>query len=330
LGEDPDGISSNSYSIVAGSNVDYEWVPLLSSQKKPNNHLSTTPIDFSITLMDEDIGPILIEYKGKIIEYDCGSREPFEINYEIEAYYSEYNEIHFSFAGYEGTGTYEIFNLDLGKVTLVSENWPYYNHSRTYMVSPCSKSILHGTPAGGTVFYDNGLDIYLVNNGYYYKINQLIFDATCVFEINDIAWISDDVIQIDCIRKTWEDRFSDDYLTAIGLKDVGLETILIEILENEKKILYNSFSQDFTRNIELKAIRMNGPDIYRIQHILANHGFSEIGEVDGYYGPLSEGAIKRVQKSLGVEQNGKVDKELWDFLTDKSNSAALKSISNNN
>ena len=50
------------------------------------------------------------------------------------------------------------------------------------------------------------------------------------------------------------------------------------------------YSQDFSRTIELKNPRMNGQDVLCLQNRLLALGFSGIGDADGWYGPLSEGA----------------------------------------
>jgi peptidoglycan hydrolase-like protein with peptidoglycan-binding domain len=86
------------------------------------------------------------------------------------------------------------------------------------------------------------------------------------------------------------------------------------------------FSQDFSRIIELRSIRMYGNDIVQLQTLLKNMGFDEIGEIDGYYGPLTENAINTIQYFSGFENDGKVNKILWDFLFNKSNSIIIKNI----
>jgi peptidoglycan hydrolase-like protein with peptidoglycan-binding domain len=89
----------------------------------------------------------------------------------------------------------------------------------------------------------------------------------------------------------------------------------------------NLFSQDFSRIIELRNNRHYGEDIKKLQYQLINYGFIEIGKADGYYGPLTEGAIKNIQYFSGFEQNGKVDRTAWDFLFNESNDNLLKNIS---
>jgi len=92
-------------------------------------------------------------------------------------------------------------------------------------------------------------------------------------------------------------------------------------------IVNSIFCQDFSRIIEIKNPRMNGPDIKKIQTVLINYGFKELGEIDSYYGPLTEAVIKNIQYFEGFEQNGKIDKNIWDFLFNESNNEILKNIS---
>ena len=99
--------------------------------------------------------------------------------------------------------------------------------------------------------------------------------------------------------------------------------LLVFILSIDNSI----FCQDFSRIIEIRTPRMNGSDIKKIQTILTNYGFNEVGEIDGYYGPLSEAVIKNIQYFLGFEQNGKVNKVMWDFIFNVSNETILKNIS---
>ena len=87
------------------------------------------------------------------------------------------------------------------------------------------------------------------------------------------------------------------------------------------------FSQEFYRLIELNDNRMYGSDIINLQTKLINLGFKEIGEIDGYYGPLTENAIKKIQCFLGFEQNGRINEYFWNFIFDQSNIEILEKIS---
>jgi peptidoglycan hydrolase-like protein with peptidoglycan-binding domain len=91
-------------------------------------------------------------------------------------------------------------------------------------------------------------------------------------------------------------------------------------------IVHNVFSQDFSRTIELRNDRMHGADIARLQTRLKFFGFDEIGECDSYYGPLTENAIKTIQSFSGFEQNGKVDRKLWEFIFTESNISLIENI----
>ena len=88
-----------------------------------------------------------------------------------------------------------------------------------------------------------------------------------------------------------------------------------------------AFSQGFTRTIELKNPRMNGQDVVNLQRRLLALGFSSVGEADGYYGPLSTEVIKNVQTFSGFDADGKVNKVLWDYIFNDTNSSFLKHVS---
>ena len=74
------------------------------------------------------------------------------------------------------------------------------------------------------------------------------------------------------------------------------------------------FSQDFSRILEVRPNRMNGQDVAGLQRRLLNLGFNEIGDADGYYGPMTEQAVKIIQKFSAFEENGRVDRQLWNFV----------------
>jgi len=86
-------------------------------------------------------------------------------------------------------------------------------------------------------------------------------------------------------------------------------------------------AQDFSRVLQLQSRRMNGADVTRLQRRLTTLGLKSVGPVDGWYGPLTEGAVKTVQYFLGFPQDGKVTRALWNTIFDPKQDGNLKNIS---
>jgi len=100
-------------------------------------------------------------------------------------------------------------------------------------------------------------------------------------------------------------------------------TVVIRIDENGTTEDYPRFHSV----LELQTPRMNSPDIVLLQTRLIQLGFDEIGEADGYYGPVTEGVVKKIQYYSEFEPNGKVNQKEWYFLLAQSNAAMLTTIS---
>jgi hypothetical protein len=66
----------------------------------------------------------------------------------------------------------------------------------------------------------------------------------------------------------------------------------------------------FTRVLEVTTPRMQGEDVRILQQQLVDRGFSEVGEVDGYYGPLTHKAIERFCYRNGIEFSDQVSIEI--------------------
>jgi len=86
------------------------------------------------------------------------------------------------------------------------------------------------------------------------------------------------------------------------------------------------FSQDFYRIIELKNPRMNGLDVLELQKRLLKLTFYELGEADGYYGPMTEDVVKKIQRFSGFESDGKINRVLWDYIFNDGNESLLKNV----
>ena len=80
---------------------------------------------------------------------------------------------------------------------------------------------------------------------------------------------------------------------------------------------------NFTRVIELKSPRMNGPDIVALQKQLLSLGYDSVGEADGYYGPATEKVVKYIQFFRGEDKDGKVDQSLWNDIFEDFNGMNL-------
>ena len=94
-----------------------------------------------------------------------------------------------------------------------------------------------------------------------------------------------------------------------------------------RQLNIDEIRNNYTRIIELQNIRMHGNDIIMLQNKLLDLNFTEIGDADGYYGPLTEEVIKSIQKYLGFNQNGKVDTFVWCTIFAKENEDILKNVS---
>ena len=108
-------------------------------------------------------------------------------------------------------------------------------------------------------------------------------------------------------------------------------------------------AQSFLREISVTSPRMNGPDIQILQERLLELGFASVGEADGFYGPMTAGAIYFIKAALGLmeyiafgsdeeeayyaEMDPRpadyqaVNKEIWDIIFDPEYAALLSNIS---
>jgi peptidoglycan hydrolase-like protein with peptidoglycan-binding domain len=58
----------------------------------------------------------------------------------------------------------------------------------------------------------------------------------------------------------------------------------------------------FTRTLEVTNPRMQGVDVRVLQHRLMDLGYTELGEVDGYYGPNTQAAVDRFRYRNRIEE----------------------------
>lgn len=88
--------------------------------------------------------------------------------------------------------------------------------------------------------------------------------------------------------------------------------LLVFLLALSSEVSYAT-ENSFLRILKLETPGMNGDDVATLQENLIDLGFTEVGEVDGWFGPNTETAVKNLQQLLGTVETGIVDAELWRF-----------------
>lgn len=91
--------------------------------------------------------------------------------------------------------------------------------------------------------------------------------------------------------------------------------LLVNLITFENKVLsFHPCDCIEDRIIRLEEPLMEGEDISSLQKRLIELDFYN-GPIDGKYGLLSEKAVKRFQKEYHLEENGVVDRETWNMLS---------------
>lgn len=70
----------------------------------------------------------------------------------------------------------------------------------------------------------------------------------------------------------------------------------------------------FMREIKLDKPRMNGDDVKLVQEVLCDCRLLEYEDIDGYFGPVSEGAVQAFTNWFGFPFSGTVDEEMFKFM----------------
>lgn len=68
------------------------------------------------------------------------------------------------------------------------------------------------------------------------------------------------------------------------------------------------------RFLSLTEPRVHGDDVLAVQKALLSLGFTEVGEADGWYGPQTEAAVKRIQRFYRIKEDGQVKLDTWTVL----------------
>ncbi|MBN2354169.1 MAG: peptidoglycan-binding protein [Spirochaetales bacterium] len=70
----------------------------------------------------------------------------------------------------------------------------------------------------------------------------------------------------------------------------------------------------FKRSLFLTDPRMNGADVTAAQQRLRSLGYDEVGEADGWFGPMTGRAVGRFQFRMGLAVKGAIDARTWEAL----------------
>ncbi len=75
---------------------------------------------------------------------------------------------------------------------------------------------------------------------------------------------------------------------------------------------------------KLQNPRINNKEVEYIQKSLSKINLLPEKEIDGWYGPITEKAVKKLQKIIGVKETGEVNSELYKFLINEKLSEIIK------
>lgn len=79
-------------------------------------------------------------------------------------------------------------------------------------------------------------------------------------------------------------------------------------------IIFNVHAQNFSRELKNQKPRLNGKDVELVQQKLFELGYLPKEEVDGWFGPKTESAVKEFQKENCFIDSGVVDETTYDLL----------------
>lgn len=122
------------------------------------------------------------------------------------------------------------------------------------------------------------------------------------------GWGWDYVNGEECVRtlNSWGKDWGDDGWCWMTFEEVLKKGEVYAIADAKEH-------KDIRRTLKLiPKPRMSGEDVKLAQNLLNKHG-ADI-EVDGIFGPATDKAVKAFQKSVGMEQDGIIDQDVWAAL----------------
>jgi len=106
------------------------------------------------------------------------------------------------------------------------------------------------------------------------------------------------------------------------------ETVIVDIFEHSSRRIY-----------VMPPPRIHNPEIVSLQERLIELGFTRIGAVDGFYGPMTAGEVYFIKAALGFvdsyipeyewrpEHYSFINDEIWNSIFDPENNLLLNSLS---
>jgi peptidoglycan hydrolase-like protein with peptidoglycan-binding domain len=96
-------------------------------------------------------------------------------------------------------------------------------------------------------------------------------------------------------------------LTADGIVD-----------EQTREVLFSeeALPRPFERELYVTDPRISGNDVIAVQQKLVNLGYTEVGKVKGYFGPMTKSAVSLFQRANQLTEDGRVDEQTWQVLFD--------------
>jgi len=135
-------------------------------------------------------GPLItINHHGKVLEYIDTFDGFFGYFYRFIEYYPEINELLIEKASLAGVFNF-IYNLEYSEYRCENIYMPYFNNTRTYMISMRYSDSLSEAKA-----YE--LKIFKINNGFYEEIYNEQVNIHDTWSLNYIRWINNNEVQLN-------------------------------------------------------------------------------------------------------------------------------------
>jgi peptidoglycan hydrolase-like protein with peptidoglycan-binding domain len=120
-------------------------------------------------------------------------------------------------------------------------------------------------------------------------------------------------------QRLWVANAGDKTLQMIDIQDYQIQIIQptvtpIPSLTPTSAATPTPTKPSFERTLRLSSPRMTGDDVKNLQQRLVDLGFTEVGMVDGSFGPKTDEAVRHFQQNNDLAVDGVVGPLTWDAL----------------